>query len=247
MHCIRNSSLLKFTPVLIGIGIFAAGCGDQTRRPAAIDKARIQLKEQWKSRVERRRNLFLLLPDDFGFHREQVIVLKDLLEKASPKIAEAELNAISATPPSTLPEDRWDLEKSYGEDFIEAFALWTIQHRDARRLKLLLCSNCPIYLTHSPLEYSLARDWPASVAYLFDSYTASQSRQSKSNIVKCLSRAFPSLRAKGSSDDCFVGQARSWWEGHQSKVTPNHEYPYLMQQPPYPRPKSQDLFICKEE
>jgi hypothetical protein len=224
------TSIALFSTALASLAL-TSGCGAHKIPPETTN-----LKQSWKTQVAQRIAAAKTSPVKGGFYFDEVSILERLLNESPANTAAAASKYICAleTIPNRSGNDR-DLDANYNTFLLQALIDHSIERKNTRGLVMLLSHHCPRYIVYTPLEFILAAKCQDSINPLFDSYVAAKSRPVRNDIIACLARAFPALRARSPSDPEFIKQAQAWFTGNRSRVQVNPLYQYLVAQPP-PRP-----------
>lgn len=147
--------------------------------------------------------------------RQTLDLVQQILGEADGSIREHELDRLCKEPSNT----RFDNLLS------QAFVERLLGSSDTNRLVALLKMNCPEYVAAVPLELVLATsNQPDAILMLTSTYSRGGTNNANKAVVKCLSRAFPRLRAASQSDISFVESCENWWSAYGLRCTLNHHY-----------------------
>jgi hypothetical protein len=229
---------------LLALTAFTAvpACGPSGLKDEQTESQVRALKETWKSIAEQDRKFK-------DFRTLQVEDLEELLKTAPTNLVTCEFRRIcSLNVPALTSLDNYDLEKNFDNVLLEALIDLSAENKDGTNLLTLLKQNCPSEIGIVPLEFRLARRWPDSILLMMKSYGEAKSRRVRTAIVRCLGRAFGTLRDRFPKDEEFVAEARAWYQEHRLELELNKRYFYLASLPP-PAPGTsnpRDLFLLRK-
>lgn len=150
--------------------------------------------------------------------RQRLDLVEQLLEKSDETFRGRELSRLGSQPSHTQFDDL----------LVQAFVERLLISGDIKSLESLLKVNCPEYIAAIPLEFVLARSKQSDAILLLPhAYSIDATNVASQAILRCLTRAFPTLKKTEHSDASFVAACEIWWIANHSVYSINSRYPHL--------------------
>lgn len=164
-----------------------------------------------------------LNPQTKEYPQQRVEILLQLLDQCGEPKRQTEFERLVGKSEQT--------DKAFDAILAQAFIGYFLKRQDTASLQKLLSGKCPDYVGGTPLEFVLAASSPKMLLPLPRAFQTA-SGESRTTILACLARAFPTLRQPGVSDADFARECERWISQSSKSFTLNRCYPYLLALPP---------------
>ena len=230
------------TSILFGLMMWAQVCfaADTVNQSAdaAAEPAMRMLRSNWVQKVDSLKGR--------PFVTQRITILKELLDRQPTNIINAETARVCQKAVRLPSGAATSSEEAYDAALLSALVDRAVDKHDRMALVNLLRHNCPRIVEQlMPPEFYFATEWPDAVSCLFEAYDTAADALAKKDLLACLERAFPSIRARSPNDADFIREAREWYAEKRLELKINQHYPWLAGQPAEPNPPPKDLFLLK--